>query len=63
MVAAHHVTAVTLMAARPGTRYMLALVEIGDDEEPVTSGPLAATPAASTQPPEETPKAPAKQPV
>ena len=50
-----------LMAARPGTRYMLALVEIGDDEEPVTSGPLAATPAASTQPPEETPKAPAKQ--
>lgn len=27
----------SLMAARPGTRYMLALVEIGDDEQPVST--------------------------
>lgn len=48
----------SLMAARPGTRYLLALVEIGDDEQPVAASAPSSAPSAP--PPAEATKAPSQ---
>lgn len=48
----------SLMGARPGTRYMVALVEIGDDERPVTrqSGEASGDVSQPRQPRTEKPQ-------
>lgn len=41
---------VRVITAAPGARYMLAIVEIGDDEQPVSSAPSDQEPAARQVP-------------